>query len=876
MSTDQNNEEISEIKCKARGECPTPAAHKRLQDAHLLWHQATAKYGNVEAFRANLNACIQALRNVTFVLQKEKARIPNFEFWYSGWQDKLRADLVLRWLIEARNRIVKEGDLETRSTVRVAIVMSYFEPPYFEFAVHPLKPIDELIKTIVRQELPESIRKGGLLRVERRWIAESLPNHELLEALAHCYGVLAALVQDAHAQSGVPGCQIYIRGEDGSLKPLETSSIYLKGRLPCMVTKGESRTVWIKLSTGEFLRPITISAVPRISVEEIEVRYGPLVGKALSVKRKPSSIREHAEKLFEFAKDLLRADGYHITMAILILSSGRWRFMEVAPEDQSDKYMLWSQLALEVERYGVVGIIVISEAWMAKFDPRYPFRAPSESPDRREVLQLMAASSDGDEFSLTCRFERKDGAIEFDETVKSVGPEAFYLEPVRRVWGTHRKRKVGKKALRRWKIDRNSPCPCGSGRKYKKCCSLTLNTDLKDKAFKLYDEKNYEEAERGFRAFLTQYIIWYHEHTLPLLKDDPEAAAEILMVDTEAIATIVEYIATCLYYQKKTQMVDKFLKGMSDVVDNLVFKFYIASSRAIWFATSNEFEKAKRVLRDFSSIDITKIPMTTYGQRALEVFLDLLWDELPVPFGLKIVDKLLNNANMLDPVDQIKLLTKKGLIHFLDLDNTNANASIDEALSKIDNVKATNQREHELSLFAIVDAYHAKGLTSNDNEFRRKAIDGYKELISFFPEDLASVAWVNQRIGQNYQSLQEPEKARDYLISSFEVNQSIGVIIDLAKTFIQLDETDKALEYLGAIDAQQIPDGLKVDYLDVQAEIAAKKNDFSLAKELDSQLSGLELSTALLRKLRDEIRSALSEMQVDKARSKSLIEEIKR
>ena len=122
----------------------------------------------------------------------------------------------------------------------------------------------------------------------------------------------------------------------------------------------------------------------------------------------------------------------------------------------------------------------------------------------------------------------------------------------------------------------------------------------------------------------------------------------------------------------------------------------------------------------------------------------------------------------------------------------------------------------------------------------------------------------------------EPRKAKDCLISSLELNQSIVAIIDLANTLVQLDETDEALSYLGRIDAQEIPNDLMLDYLNVQAEIAAKKKDFSLAKEVYSQLSGLELSAPLWRKVRDEIRSALSEMQVGKARSRSFIKEIKR
>ena len=58
--------------------CPIPAAHRRLKEAHLLWHQTLDKYQEPDAFRANLNATIQALRNVTFALQAEKHSIPDF------------------------------------------------------------------------------------------------------------------------------------------------------------------------------------------------------------------------------------------------------------------------------------------------------------------------------------------------------------------------------------------------------------------------------------------------------------------------------------------------------------------------------------------------------------------------------------------------------------------------------------------------------------------------------------------------------------------------------------------------------------------------------------------------------------------------------
>ena len=60
-------------------QCPIPKTHRRLVEAHLLWHQALEHYQQPELFQANLNATIQALRNITFVLQSEKNLFSQFE-----------------------------------------------------------------------------------------------------------------------------------------------------------------------------------------------------------------------------------------------------------------------------------------------------------------------------------------------------------------------------------------------------------------------------------------------------------------------------------------------------------------------------------------------------------------------------------------------------------------------------------------------------------------------------------------------------------------------------------------------------------------------------------------------------------------------------
>src|SRR5687767_543247 len=101
----------NEAECEFGSSCPLASVHARLQEGWLMLRHARDAYSDPTLFRSYLNACIQALRNSTWVLQKQKAQMREFDTWYGRWQETMKDEPVLRWLVEARNRVVKEGDL---------------------------------------------------------------------------------------------------------------------------------------------------------------------------------------------------------------------------------------------------------------------------------------------------------------------------------------------------------------------------------------------------------------------------------------------------------------------------------------------------------------------------------------------------------------------------------------------------------------------------------------------------------------------------------------------------------------------------------------------------------------------------------------------
>lgn len=155
--------------------CPCIDAHRRLMDLHEDIHRASENYLDSNEFRRWLNSAIQNSRGVTFLLQKRKAKWADFEGWYGDWQTAARGNEVLIWGVGARNRIVKEEDLETLSQA----VISYYGERLKEagdvLVVPPTVGVQEIVAafaSVVRKRPPG--RKGHI-KVSRNGSTENFP-----------------------------------------------------------------------------------------------------------------------------------------------------------------------------------------------------------------------------------------------------------------------------------------------------------------------------------------------------------------------------------------------------------------------------------------------------------------------------------------------------------------------------------------------------------------------------------------------------------------------------------------------------------------------------------------------------------------------------
>lgn len=406
--------------------CPLASTEQRLSDCLNMWLETRANYFSPNSFRLSLNNCIQTMRNVTFVLQKARSRFSNFDAWYADWQDRMRKDDIMRWLVEARNVIVKEGDLLTSSKLRLAIVETWFKPPYVELDAPPFIETEDFLKFLAENRPGSVDLKVGLLRAERRWIDEQLADSELLEALSHVFDVLSNLLPDAHEklcyQTSLLNCVWY------------THQIPCRGQRPdCMKAQEWDRTVWLDLNTSEVVRPVDFPA-REIDDEELRNHYPDLLQSA-GKRKKPAGLKEEADMLFEGAKTILCTDGYHLPIAMLGYPDDRRDIIGLQMSNRTEKHLAIRKLAADVERSGATSIMLIGEVWVSNTGEYGLTPGGLESPTLREALLVQAANTEGETYARQVFFTKdEDGRIILGSECNLSVAESNILAPVREVW----------------------------------------------------------------------------------------------------------------------------------------------------------------------------------------------------------------------------------------------------------------------------------------------------------------------------------------------------------------------------------------------------------------------------------------------------------
>ena len=144
-------------------------ARRTLERARFFLQQAElVAASDRRAFEHFLEAAIVFGRSVTFHLQKEFSRVPDFKKWYTQKQAEMANDDLFGFLRHKRNYILKEGPIAVPKTMNVNIAEAVVLSDSVEAHVIRGKPWYRRSLKILLQDIIGPIR-GMVNRWRQKW-----------------------------------------------------------------------------------------------------------------------------------------------------------------------------------------------------------------------------------------------------------------------------------------------------------------------------------------------------------------------------------------------------------------------------------------------------------------------------------------------------------------------------------------------------------------------------------------------------------------------------------------------------------------------------------------------------------------------------------
>lgn len=317
------------------------------------------------------------------------------------------------------------------------------QPAPAETRVEPVSPtlaIDEILERISQLDLPDALLADATISIERRWEDKELPGVELLEALAHVFGLLSQIIEDAHERVGRATPTVEHLSGDALIEAEPIPD----GRLPCMVTSRARRTASFQVRAGAVatggrlwsMRP----GVPSLAASVKKYKFEPTKSDfdPANPTQDITSLLPHFE---ERALAILRSGEEHGWFIFLFRRGVPVRFLTLEARNAMEKRSLSQQVADIVAVNRIDGVVQVGEVWSAILRPGSGFIRAADHPDRTEAVAIHIEAATGETANALIPFVRRKGRpkkrrVQIGEIVRDEDSEVTnnFLLPTRTVW----------------------------------------------------------------------------------------------------------------------------------------------------------------------------------------------------------------------------------------------------------------------------------------------------------------------------------------------------------------------------------------------------------------------------------------------------------
>ena len=401
----------------------------KYDELQVFFQDCLNSYNDPPLFRARVATLIQALRNFTFAIQKNKHDIPDFDIWYAKWQKHMRNDDYMRWLHQKRNEVVKEDIIVGKSA---AIVNYYLDHKVKMTEAYDIdEPTENVIKDCMKmaKEDPSLLHAvGNFMRI---YLVDFNGGSKGLMSILYGGMIFINLIYidlRGHLNGNAPIPEGKIdqvsKISQYDLKPLEIIFKFKDG----------------KSIPGDFYDDQIENEIAKVGTTDAKNRIGN-ISKLESVDK-----LDMTRRLFKNCKNLLVRHGQYSPVILLHFPRRGWYVVNTFFGDRPEKTAYMQNLATFIKANDIDEVIGVNEVWTVhdKNHEKILKRIGSGKDlatlrNKRESLMLDYINKDGVMFSRMAQFSRKkDGLIHFDSTslvkAKDSDSMAIYY-PVLDLWG---------------------------------------------------------------------------------------------------------------------------------------------------------------------------------------------------------------------------------------------------------------------------------------------------------------------------------------------------------------------------------------------------------------------------------------------------------
>lgn len=310
-----------------------------------IFDSMASEYHNPTNFIANADALIQALRNFTFFLQSKKSDIPNFADWYSPWQELMKVNPYMRFIVEMRNSIVKQG-IDTAKSHALIILYTDYSQTLLEKRMDIYSTTDEIKKEIAGLTKRQPALKHASGDLHRLYIFNYAKKDDLevFDTLFYCTFFMQRLFEDF---------KTFIKSGD------------IQKELPKIVAPWvdvSDFAITFKVDGGHNVRQSVVTVKrDEKAIEEYKKRFGDIVLQHDINSDEPleqvQANLELAQKNLVNFEELLPVLKYHS------VEKDTWEVAFPVMASRADKILFWENFSSQVLKDGIDKFYLTVDAW---------------------------------------------------------------------------------------------------------------------------------------------------------------------------------------------------------------------------------------------------------------------------------------------------------------------------------------------------------------------------------------------------------------------------------------------------------------------------------------------------------------------------------